>query len=186
MGVWRNVKRCPKCECSFMKHSGEFHNGIKEQPNFPFEPLYIKYTWCGYPLSTCPVMSFPLSAASRGQHDSRASYPAASRLPCANPGVGSSWKGVSLAVLPQLCSTPVLVEQCGEHRLADTLGWFSCVSFLTYVSLCSHARVSTCSGEAIAWSDLPQQHQPSLSAARSYCGVGSVSVQVTLQYNAWN
>lgn len=31
-------------------------------------------------------------------------------------------KGVSLAVLSQLCSEPVLMEQCGEHRLADTLG----------------------------------------------------------------
>ena len=33
-----------------------------------------------------------------------------------------SEKGVSLAVLPQLCSAPVLMERCGEHRLADTLG----------------------------------------------------------------
>lgn len=66
-----------------------------------------------------------------------------------------SERGVSLAVLPQLCSAPVLVEQCGEHKLADALGWFSCGSVPKSGSLCSHTRISACTGEEITWSDLP-------------------------------
>ena len=58
-------------------------------------------------------------------------------------------------LLPVLYLAPVLMEWCGEHRLAHTLGWISCGLLPRSGSLCSHRRVSACRREEVMWSDLP-------------------------------